>query len=111
MLAAAGLTPGRAFAAPQRIDVRGTLDSSLRTEIQQAIGTPATAPSSRLEADRRAREAGETAIAVLRSEGYYDYVVEPGIGDGDQPQGFVTVTPGPRSKIAQPHIELSLIHI
>lgn len=105
VLAAAGLTPGRAFAAPQRIDVRGTLDSSLRTEIQQAIGTPATAPTSRLEADRRAREAGETAIAVLRSEGYYDYVVEPGIGDGDQPQGFVTVTPGPRSKIAQPHIE------
>jgi translocation and assembly module TamA len=105
VLAAAGLTPGRALAAPQRIDVRGTLDSSLRTEIQQAIGAPATAPTSRLEADRRAREAGETAIAVLRSEGYYDYVVEPGIGDGDQPQGFVTVTPGPRSKIAQPHIE------
>ncbi|HEY3887135.1 MAG TPA: outer membrane protein assembly factor, partial [Caulobacteraceae bacterium] len=69
MLATASLAPGRALAAPQRIDVRGTLDSSLRAEIQQAIGTAATAPTSRLEADRRAREAGETAIAVLRSEG------------------------------------------
>jgi translocation and assembly module TamA len=101
----AALTPGRALAAAQRIEVRGTLDASLRSEIQQAIGTAATAPTSRLEASRRAHEAGETAIAVLRSEGYYDYVVEPGIGDGDQPQGFVTNTPGPRSKIAQPHIE------
>ncbi len=105
VLAAAGLTPGRALAAPQRIDVRGTLDPSLRSEIQQAIGTALTAPTSRLEASRRAREAGETAIAVLRAEGYYDYVVEPGIGEGDQPAGFITITPGPRSKITQPQIE------
>ena len=105
ILATACLTPGPAQAAPQRIVIRGSLDPGLKAEIGQAIGSTAAAPKSRLEASRRAREAGETAIAVLRSEGYYDYVVEPGIGDGDQPQAFVSVTPGPRSKIAQPHIE------
>jgi translocation and assembly module TamA len=103
--AAASLTAGPAIAAPQRIDIRGAMDPALRAEIGAALGPAPTAASSRLEASRRAREAGGTAIAVLRSEGYYDYVVEPGLGDGDQPKAFVDVTPGPRSKIASPHIE------
>ncbi len=105
VLAAASLTPGRARAAPQRIGLRGSLDATLKSEIEQALPPAAAASGGRLEASRRAREAGETAIAVLRSEGYYDYVVQPGIGDGDQPQAFVTITPGPRSKIALAHIE------
>jgi translocation and assembly module TamA len=105
VLAAASLSPGWVWAAPQHVDVRGSLDPALRAEIQQAIGPPPAAPASRLDASRRAREAGETAIAVLRSEGYYDYVVEPDIGDGDQPQAFVIITPGARSKIAQAHVE------
>jgi len=105
VLAAASLAPGWAQAAPQRVDVRGSLDPALKAEIEQAIGPPPAAAASRLDASRRAREAGETAIAVLRSEGYYDYVVEPDIGDGDQPQAFVAVTPGTRSKIAQARIE------
>ena len=104
-LATAGLVPGGALAAAPAVAVRGALDKALKTEIEQAIGPAPSASASRLEARRRAREAGETAIAVLRSEGYYDYVVEPDIGDGDTPQAFVTVTPGPRSKIAQAHIE------
>jgi translocation and assembly module TamA len=105
--AAASLAPGPALAAAttQRIDIRGSMDSNLRAEIGRALGPAPAAPSSRLEASRRAHEAGETAIAVLRSEGYYDYVVEPGLGDGDQPKSFVDVTPGPRSKIASPQIE------
>ena len=105
VLATVSLSPGWVWAAPQHVDVRGSLDPALRAEIQQAIGPPPAAPASRLDASRRAREAGETAIAVLRSEGYYDYVVEPDIGDGDQPQAFVTITPGARSKIAQAHTE------
>jgi len=96
--------PAAHAAAPQRVEVRGALDKALRAEIQQAI-TPAAAPAaSRLEARRRAQEAGETAVAVLRSEGYYDYIVEPDIGDGDTPVPFITVTPGPRSVIAAPAI-------
>ena len=105
VLATVSLSPGWVWAAPQHVDVRGSLDPALRAEIQQAIGPPPAAPASRLDASRRAREAGETAIAVLRSEGYYDYVVEPDIGDGAQPQAFVTITPGARSKIAQAHTE------
>ena len=105
VLATVSLSPGWVWAAPQHVDVRGSLDPALRAEIQQAIGPLPAAPASRLDASRRAREAGETAIAVLRSEGYYDYVVEPDIGDGDQPQAFVTITPGARSKIAQAHVE------
>jgi translocation and assembly module TamA len=104
-LATAGLAPGWALAAAPAVAVRGAVDKALRSEIEEAIGPAPSASASRLEARRRAREAGETAIAVLRSEGYYDYVVEPDIGDGDTPQAFVTVTPGPRSKIAQAHIE------
>ena len=97
--------PG-AYAAPLRaVQVRGSLDKALRSEIEQAIGRLAAAPKSRLEARRRANEASETAIAVLRSEGYYDYKVEPDIGDGDTPQPFITVTLGPRTKVAAPTIQ------
>jgi translocation and assembly module TamA len=95
-----------AVAAPAetaRADVRGVGDKALRAEIQQAIGR-ATPANSRIEARRRAREAADTAATVLRSEGYYDYQVGSDIGDGDAPQPFVTVTPGPRTKIDQPAI-------
>jgi translocation and assembly module TamA len=93
-----------AAASAQRIDVRGQLDAALRSEIQQAVAPLAAAPGDRLDARRRAREAGEAAVAVLRSQGYYDYTVEPDIGEGDQPQPFITITLGPRSTIAAPTI-------
>ncbi|WP_249138380.1 autotransporter assembly complex protein TamA [Phenylobacterium montanum] len=93
-----------AEAAP-KFDVRGVEDRSLRNLIQEAIGSAAAPTTTRLEARRRATEAGERAIAVLRSEGYYDYEVTPDIGEGDTPQPFIRVTQGPRSKIANPHIE------
>ncbi len=103
--AMAALSPSAAQAAStQHVQVRGDFDKALQAEIVQAISPLAGAPGSRLEARRRAREAGETAVAVLRSEGYYDYVVEPDIGDGDQPQPFITITPGPRSTIAAPTV-------
>jgi translocation and assembly module TamA len=104
LLATAAPLPAVA-APPRAVQVRGPLDKSLRGEIEQAIGRLAAAPKSRIEARRRANEAGETAIAVLRSEGYYDYKVEPDIGEGDTPQPFITVTPGPRTKIAAATIQ------
>ena len=45
--------------------------------------------------------------AVLRSEGYYDAVVEPEIGDGDSAQPYVNITPGPRTRIVDPLIAWS----
>jgi translocation and assembly module TamA len=86
-------------ATPERADVRGIDDKALKALIQQVIGQ-APLPSSRLEARRRANEAGEQVTAVLRSEGYYDAFVAPDIGDGDSPEPFVTVTLGPRTRIS-----------
>ncbi|MBV9509761.1 MAG: outer membrane protein assembly factor [Caulobacteraceae bacterium] len=88
---------GGASAAP-RAEVRGVEDKSLKGLLQQVIGQ-GSPPTSRLEARRRAEDAAQQATAVLRSEGYYDGVVVPDIGDGDSPEPFVTVTPGPRSHI------------
>ena len=101
-LAASGPGASAAVEAP-RAEVRGVADRILRAEIQQAIGRAAP-PASRIEARRRAHEAGDVAISVLRSEGYYDYQVDADIGEGDAPQPFVTVTPGPRTKINAPTI-------
>ena len=94
--------PAVAASSP-KAEVRGVEDKALHAEIQQVIGQGA-APTSRLEARRRANDAADQITAVLRSEGYYDATIEPDIGDGDSPQPFVTVTPGPRSHIAEPAI-------
>jgi translocation and assembly module TamA len=99
------LAPGPAEAAARHaVEVRGALNPALRAEIGEAIAPVAGAPASRLEARRRATEAGEAAVAVLRSEGYYDAIVEADIGDGDQPVAFITITPGPRTAIATPTV-------
>ena len=107
--AAAGLAIAALLTAPaysaQKFDIRGVDDHSLRSAIQDAIGAASATPTSRLDARRKAVDAGERAIAVLRSEGYYDYDVVPDIGEGDTPQAFIQITPGPRSKIADPRIE------
>jgi translocation and assembly module TamA len=95
------LAPGLARAAEPKALVQGDMDRSLKAEIQRAVGVSKTHPSSRVDARRRAREAGEAAIAVLRSEGYYDYTVEPDVGEGDTPVAIVRVTPGPRSTLSR----------
>jgi translocation and assembly module TamA len=102
-LALVGIAAPATAAAPPKAELRGIDDKTLRAEIQQVIGQ-AAAPTSRLEARRRADDAAEQVTAVLRSEGYYDAVVEPDIGDGDSPLPFVAVTPGPRTHIADPTI-------
>ncbi|HEY1750999.1 MAG TPA: autotransporter assembly complex family protein [Caulobacteraceae bacterium] len=98
-------SPGLALAAEPRAEVQGDFDKFLKTEIERAVGVAKTRPASRVDARRRAREAGESAIAVLRSEGYYDYTVEADVGEGDTPPAIVRITPGPRSLIASPAID------
>ena len=93
-----------ALAASFSTQVRGVEDKALRGEIQDTLGSFPVAPDSRLESRRRAEDAAQKAIAVLRSEGYYDYQVDPEIGDGDTPQPFLTITLGPRTLIADPQI-------
>lgn len=87
--------------------VRGDMPGDLRQAIINAIGTSQNPPASRLEARRRSQSAGEDAIAVLESRGYYDHRVEPEITDDDPARPIVTVTPGEQFKIAIPLITWS----
>jgi translocation and assembly module TamA len=103
--AAAACVPVLAFAAQPRAVVEGELDSALHAEIVSEIGETDRPIDNRFEARRRARDAAETATAVLRSEGYYAAVVEPEVGDGDTPTAKVRITPGPRFTIKDPAIE------
>jgi translocation and assembly module TamA len=79
-------------------------DTRLRQEIERALGTSKNPPQSRFEARRRAEAAAADVLAVLRSEGYYEGVVTPDVGEGDQPASVVKVTPGPRFTIADPQV-------
>jgi translocation and assembly module TamA len=105
IFAASLVTGSIACAAERQAVVQGVADRALKAEIEQAIGEEKTAPVSRMDARRRARAAADSATALLRSEGYYDYVIEPDIGDGDHPQALVRIDPGPRSKIAAASID------
>lgn len=98
-----GAAPARA--AQPRATVQGQMDPELRAEIARAIGETDRPIDNRFEARRRANDAAEYAIAVLRSEGYYGYEVEPVVGDGDTPSAAVQVTPGPRFHLSAPRIE------
>lgn len=81
------------------------MPADLQAAITRAIGVTDRPLANRFEARRRAQEAGENAIAVLRSEGYYAYDVEPDVGEAEPPAAVVRVTPGPRFAIAEPKVE------
>lgn len=105
LAAAALFASGGALAAQRRAIVQGVDDRSLRDAIEVAIGDEKSQPSNRIDARRRARQAAESATALLRSEGYYDYDVTPDIGEGDRPQPVVKIEVGPRTKLAEPEID------
>jgi translocation and assembly module TamA len=102
---AVGVAASPASAAQPRSAVEGELDPELRAEIVRAIGESDRPIDNRFEARRRARDAAEAAIAVLRSEGYYEYEVEPDVGEGDRPAPVVRITPGPRFVLGRPRIQ------
>ena len=88
-----------ACAAERKALVRGVSDRALRAAIERAVGDERTPAGARLEARRRAREAAESATALLRSEGYYDSTVTPDVTEGTKPRATLTVDPGPRTII------------
>lgn len=96
---------GADAAAEPRANVEGELDPDLRAAIQRAIGDTDDKIETRFEARRRARAAAEDAIAVLRSEGYYAYVVEPDVSEADPPIALVRITPGPRFLLGAPALQ------
>jgi translocation and assembly module TamA len=95
---------GATQAAEPRAVVEGQLDPDLRAMIQRVIGETDRPVENRFEARRRARAAAEDAIAALRSEGYYAYVVEPEVTEADPPRPVVQITPGPRFQLAPPTV-------
>jgi translocation and assembly module TamA len=101
---AVALAATPALADVPKATIKGEMPGELKTAIEKAVGDSKTPVDSRLEARRRARDAAESAVAVLRSEGYYDSEVFPDIGEGDKPQAIVTVEPGPRFHIAHPQV-------
>jgi translocation and assembly module TamA len=94
-----------AFAAEPKAQIEGTLPSDLRAAVVKAVGAADKPIENRFEARRRAREAAEDAISVLRSEGYYAYDVEPDVGEGDAPKALVKIAPGPRYVLGRAHID------
>jgi translocation and assembly module TamA len=99
------VTAAPARAAEPRAVVQGQMDEALRQEIVHAVGELDRPALNRFEARRRAREAGESAVTVLRSEGYYGYDVVPDVGEGDAPKPVVRVAPGPRFLFAGSRID------
>jgi translocation and assembly module TamA len=97
--------PSVVLAAERNAVVQGVDDRDLLRALETAVGEQRDPPANRLEARRRARDAAEAALALLRSEGYYAAEVEPEIGEGDQPEPLVRVTPGPRFVFGQSEVE------
>ena len=94
-----------AVAAEPKAQIEGELSPDLKAAVARAVGDTERPIENRFEARRRAREAAEDAITVLRSEGYYAYDVEPDIGEGDAPKALVKIAPGPRFRLGQAKID------
>lgn len=99
------LSGGRATAAQPKAQVVGEIDRSLRQQVEAAVGETKTRPDSRIDARRRAREAAVDALALLRSEGYYDAQVEPDVSDSEPPTALVRITLGARFRIRDASLE------
>lgn len=91
--------------AEPRARIEGVADEDLRERLETAIGEVEGEPGSRFEARRRANEAAERAVALLRSEGYYGHRVEPSIGEGEAPpRPVLRIETGPRFTYQEPAV-------
>ncbi len=103
--ALAALSAHGVRAESPRATIEGDLDGELREAIARAVGETDKPIANRFEARRRAREAAENTILVLRSEGYYAPEVESDVTEGEPAKPVVRVGPGPRFAIADPKLE------
>jgi len=101
VMAGATLNSAAANADP-RAEIRGDLPDDLRAQLIRALGEVDGPPSNRFEARRRARSAVEAAEALLRSEGFYQPMLEDLVEGEDAPTAVVQVTPGPRFLLTEP---------
>src|SRR3954469_24551055 len=107
MTTAALIAAGHASAAEPAASITGVEDRALREAIQRAMTEAKQPPRSRSEARRRARDAGDDAVAVLRSEGYYAYVVEPDVSEAAPPRAILKIPPGPIFVVSAPKLAWS----
>ncbi len=70
----------------------------------RAIGEVDEAPTNRFDARRRARAAMASAEALLRSEGYYQPVLEDIVEGDETPVAIVSIDPGRRFILTVPTI-------
>lgn len=91
--------------ADPRAQIRGDLPDELRTQLRQVIGEVDAPASNRFEARRRARAALESVETLLRSEGYYQSVLDDLVEGEETPIAIVSVDPGPRFLFASPGIQ------
>lgn len=104
LTAALLLSAAPALADP-RAQVRGEMDGELRRQLERAVGEVDEPPSNRFEARRRARGAAEAATALLRSEGYYQPVVEDLVEGEETPVALVSVETGQRFTLVTPQVD------
>ena len=88
-----------------RARVQGVTEPRLLSELRAAIGTMQAPPTSRLDARRRATDAAERAILLLRSEGYYQAELEPQVSETDPPQAILVVRAGRRFQFGVSSLE------
>lgn len=105
LLVVSGSLWATAAQAEPRARVDGDLPENLRERIESVIGDVDAPPANRFQARRRARAAADSALTVLRSEGYYGAEVEDDVEGESPPVPVVRVTPGPLFTISDPEVE------
>ncbi len=98
------LAAAPALAAERKALIHGVSDRPLLLALERAVGDERAPAASRLEARRRAQDAAAGATALLRSEGYYDSVVDAQIEGDAKPRAALRIDPGPRSTLLEPAI-------
>ena len=91
--------------AEPRAQVRGEMSGDLREAVERAVGETDARIENRFQARRRAAAAAENAEALLRSEGYYQSVIEEVVEGENPPRAVIVVTPGPRFALDQPRVD------
>lgn len=91
-------------AAPP-VTISGVSDGVLRAQIEAAVneGAPPAreGPYDAAIARRQGVQAAKDAIALLRSEGYYDGTAAPGVSGGAPIRALLKIMPGPRYRLSK----------
>ena len=102
------LSAQAAFAAEPLANIDGDVPVPLRKLVLDVLGTVEDAPRSLAQARRRAAKASESAMSVMRSQGYYGADIDARVIEAPAsvdvatrlpPRPVLTITPGPRFTI------------